>query len=118
MFQNSLIGPIYVETETELKFVSAMIQQKVGELKAKSETGSKLSHSSSTAGNVKLRHFKCHLITELIGMWDLSSIRVQMLFAFLHLQFRILGQFSSEFDFGMASGKTDQKHNFYNAVGY
>jgi hypothetical protein len=50
-YENSTIGPIYVETEHELKAVSAIIQQKVGELQSKMETGSKLYFSSSTEGN-------------------------------------------------------------------
>lgn len=49
-YDKSVIGPIYVETELELKSVSAIIQEKVGELKAKMETGSKLSFVPSTEG--------------------------------------------------------------------
>jgi hypothetical protein len=45
-----LIGPIFVETELELKALSILIQHKVGELKAKLETGSKLTHSVSSEG--------------------------------------------------------------------
>ena len=40
-YQNSTIGPIYVETEHELKAVNALIQEKVGEFKAKAEKGLK-----------------------------------------------------------------------------
>ena len=49
-YQKSMIGPIYVETEHELKAVSAIIQQKVAESKSKLETGSKLSFAYSSEG--------------------------------------------------------------------
>ena len=51
-YQNSMIGPIYVETEHELKAVCALLQQKVGEQKSKLETGSKLSFVSSSEGKL------------------------------------------------------------------
>ena len=51
-YENSFIGPIYVETKSELKLVKAVIQQKIGELKAKSEKGSKIYYGSSTDGKI------------------------------------------------------------------
>ena len=57
-YEKSFIGPIYVETKSELKLVKAVIQQKIGELKAKSETGSKIHYGLSTDGKMIL--LICH----------------------------------------------------------
>jgi len=53
-YQNSTIGPIYVETEHELKAVNALIQEKVREYKAKVERGSKLLYTPNIEGNEEL----------------------------------------------------------------
>jgi hypothetical protein len=57
-YENSFIGPIHVETKAELKLVKAVIQQKIGELKAKAETGSKLNYTSSTDGKMIVPSFR------------------------------------------------------------
>jgi len=53
-YEKSFIGPIYVETKSELKLVKAVIEQKIGELKAKSKTGSKIYFALSTDGKMIL----------------------------------------------------------------